>query len=98
MTADPIVGDEPMEPRNQSFTFLDIQSITDSFNTVIGKGGFGTVFYGCIGNNQVAVKMLSESSSQGYREFQAEVSFFIEIKALLNTKNTELILQPSILS
>ncbi|KAI7750656.1 hypothetical protein M8C21_029500, partial [Ambrosia artemisiifolia] len=40
----------------------------------IGRGGFGRVFYGSIGDNQVAVKMLSESSSQGYKEFQAEVS------------------------
>ncbi|PWA43315.1 leucine-rich repeat transmembrane protein kinase protein [Artemisia annua] len=79
VSADPNVGDEPMEPRNQSFTFLDIQSITDSFNKVIGKGGFGTVFYGSIGNNQVAVKMLSQSSSQGYREFQAEVRLLMTV-------------------
>ncbi|GJY59066.1 leucine-rich repeat transmembrane protein kinase protein [Tanacetum coccineum] len=60
--------------RNQGFTFLEIQSITDSFNMAIGKGGFRTVIYGSIGNNQVAVKMLSESSAQGYREFQAETA------------------------
>ncbi|PWA88912.1 cysteine-rich RLK (RECEPTOR-like protein kinase) 10 [Artemisia annua] len=71
-TPDPNGRDELIDPRNQSFTFLDIQRITDSFNTVIGKGSFGTVFNGYIGNNQVAVKMLSESSAQGYREFQAE--------------------------
>nr|GEW65597.1 zinc finger, CCHC-type [Tanacetum cinerariifolium] len=58
--------------RNQRFTFLETQNITDSFNTAIGKGGFETVFYGSIGNNQVAVKMLFESSTQGYKEFQAE--------------------------
>ncbi|GJZ19249.1 leucine-rich repeat transmembrane protein kinase protein [Tanacetum coccineum] len=60
--------------RNQRLTFSEIQSITGNFNTVIGKGGFGMVFLGSIEDNQVAVKMLSESSAQGYKEFQAEVS------------------------
>ncbi|PWA63848.1 cysteine-rich RLK (RECEPTOR-like protein kinase) 25 [Artemisia annua] len=71
--------DELIDPRNQSFTFLDIQRITDSFNTIIGKGGFGTVFYGYIGNNQVAVKLLSETSAQGYREFHAEVRLLMSV-------------------
>ncbi|GJW49980.1 leucine-rich repeat transmembrane protein kinase protein [Tanacetum coccineum] len=68
-----------IESRNQRFTFLEIQSITNSFNTVIGKGGFGTVFYGSLGDKQVAVKMLSESSSQGYKEFQAEVRLLMSV-------------------
>ncbi|GKB06704.1 leucine-rich repeat transmembrane protein kinase protein [Tanacetum coccineum] len=76
---DPNGRDELIDTRNQSFTCLDIQRITDSFNTVIGKGGFGTVYYGYIGNNQVAVKMLSESSAQGYREFQAEVHLLMSV-------------------
>ncbi|GJX18488.1 leucine-rich repeat transmembrane protein kinase protein [Tanacetum coccineum] len=79
VNADPNDGDGFIEPRNQSFTFLDIQSITESFSIVIRKGGFGTVFYGSIGNNQVAVKMLSESSSQGYSEFQAEVRLLMSV-------------------
>ncbi|PWA70162.1 leucine-rich repeat transmembrane protein kinase protein [Artemisia annua] len=75
-------ADEPgdiIESRNQRFAFSEIQSITDSFSTVIGKGGFGTVFYGSLGHKQVAVKMLSESSTQGYREFQAEVRLLMSI-------------------
>ncbi|GKD38164.1 leucine-rich repeat transmembrane protein kinase protein [Tanacetum coccineum] len=44
------------------------------------KGGFGTVFRGSIGDNQVAVKILSESSSQGYKEFQAEVKLLMDIR------------------
>ncbi|GKE38088.1 leucine-rich repeat transmembrane protein kinase protein, partial [Tanacetum coccineum] len=73
--SNPNDGDGLIEPRNQSFTFLDIQSITESFSIVIWKGGFGTVFYGSNGNNQVAVKMLSESSSQGYRENQKGIIY-----------------------
>ncbi|KAI3744131.1 hypothetical protein L1987_57207 [Smallanthus sonchifolius] len=42
-------------------------------------GGFGTVFHGLIGDTQVAVKMLSESSAQGYREFQVEVSLLMSV-------------------
>ncbi|KAI7727675.1 hypothetical protein M8C21_031628 [Ambrosia artemisiifolia] len=45
----------------------------------IGKGGFGTVFRGSVGDKQVAVKMLSELSSQGYKEFQAEVKLLMLI-------------------
>nr|GFA45308.1 leucine-rich repeat transmembrane protein kinase protein [Tanacetum cinerariifolium] len=57
-----------------------VQRITDNFTTVIGKGGFGTVFRGSIEGNQVAVKMLSESSSQGYKEFQAEVKLLMDVR------------------
>ncbi|GJZ97550.1 leucine-rich repeat transmembrane protein kinase protein [Tanacetum coccineum] len=73
------IPDEIIESRNQRFTFREIQSITGNFNTIVGKGGFGTVFHGCIGDNQVAVKMLSESSAQGCREFRAEVHLLMSI-------------------
>ncbi|GJW27867.1 leucine-rich repeat transmembrane protein kinase protein [Tanacetum coccineum] len=64
------------KPSNQHYTYFEVRSITKNFKTVIGKGGFGTVFRGSIGDNQVAVKILSESSSQGYKEFQAEVNYY----------------------
>ncbi|PWA88911.1 rho-associated protein kinase 1/2 [Artemisia annua] len=67
------VPDDIIGSRDQRFTFGEIQSITDRFKTITRKGGFGMVYHGSIGDNQVAVKMLSESSAQGYR-FQAEVS------------------------
>lgn len=47
--------------------------MTNNFQKVIGVGGFGTVYYGLFEDTQVAVKMLSPSSSQGYKEFKAEV-------------------------
>ncbi|KAI3684215.1 hypothetical protein L6452_33436 [Arctium lappa] len=74
-----IIRDELIGSRNQRFTLSEVQKITNSFSSVIGKGGFGTVFHGSIGENQVAVKMLSESSAQGYREFQAEVSLLMSV-------------------
>ncbi|KAK9051258.1 hypothetical protein SSX86_027885 [Deinandra increscens subsp. villosa] len=57
----------------------EVLEITKNFSNVIGKGGFGTVFSGLIENTQVAVKMLSESSAQGYKEFQAEVRLLMSV-------------------
>ncbi|KAM0031511.1 putative non-specific serine/threonine protein kinase [Helianthus debilis subsp. tardiflorus] len=67
-----IKSEEVLTPRKQQFTYSEVLSITNNFQKEIGRGGFGRVFQGSVGDNQVAVKMLSESSSQGYKEFQAE--------------------------
>ncbi|PWA63526.1 leucine-rich repeat transmembrane protein kinase protein [Artemisia annua] len=79
-TKDLTIKDATFQPRNKQYTYSEVQSITDNFTTVIGKGGFGTVFRGSIGGNQVAVKMLSETSSQGYKEFQAEVKLLMVVR------------------
>ncbi|KAF3781585.1 putative LRR receptor-like serine/threonine-protein kinase [Nymphaea thermarum] len=43
---------------NHAFTYEEIVKITCNFATLIGKGGSGSVYYGCIGNgNEVAVKV-----------------------------------------
>ncbi|KAD6118661.1 hypothetical protein E3N88_09932 [Mikania micrantha] len=65
--------------RKQQFTYFEVVAITNNFQNEIGRGGFGSVFHGSVEDNQVAVKMLSESSSQGYKEFQAEVKLLMEI-------------------
>ncbi|XP_059645483.1 probable LRR receptor-like serine/threonine-protein kinase At1g05700 [Cornus florida] len=64
--------DRSFEMKNRQLTYSEVLSITNNFQRVIGKGGFGTVYHGYLGNSQVAVKMLSLSSVQGYKEFQAE--------------------------
>ncbi|GJY68525.1 leucine-rich repeat transmembrane protein kinase protein, partial [Tanacetum coccineum] len=69
-----------LKQRNQQYTYSEVKSITNNFTTVIGKGGFGAVFRGSIGGNQVAVKILSESSAQGYKEFQAEVKLLMDVR------------------
>ncbi|KAJ0008259.1 hypothetical protein Pint_29497 [Pistacia integerrima] len=46
---------------------------------VLGKGGFGKVYHGYIDDNQVAVKMLSPSSFQGCKQFQAEVKILMSV-------------------
>lgn len=49
--------------------------MTNNFEKILGKGGFGMVYHGTVnGTEQVAVKVLSHSSSQGYKEFKAEVT------------------------
>ncbi|CAN1301951.1 Probable LRR receptor-like serine/threonine-protein kinase At1g07560, partial [Linum perenne] len=58
---------------SREFTHLEIIRITDNFRTVAGKGGFGTVYHGYLDNGaQVAVKMLSSSSTDGSAQFQTE--------------------------
>eukprot|EP00258_Populus_trichocarpa_P030877 XP_024446896.1 probable LRR receptor-like serine/threonine-protein kinase At1g05700 isoform X1 [Populus trichocarpa] len=62
-----------LKSKNQPFTYTEIVSITNNFQTIIGEGGFGKVYLGNLNDGrQVAVK-LCQSSNQGYKEFLAEV-------------------------
>ncbi|CAA7017650.1 unnamed protein product [Microthlaspi erraticum] len=62
------------------FTYTEVQEMTNSFERVLGEGGFGVVYHGCInGTQQVAVKLLSQSSSQGYKHFKAEVELLMRV-------------------
>ncbi|GLT31266.1 hypothetical protein SLA2020_060130 [Shorea laevis] len=66
--------EQQMNSMNGSFTYSQIAKITSNFKTVIGKGGFGEVYHGILNaDTHVAVKVLSSSSMQGHKEFQAEV-------------------------
>ena len=63
-----------MKSKHQAFSYSEIVNMTDNFKTIIGEGGFGKVYVGVLQNHiQVAVKILSPSSMQGYKEFQSEV-------------------------
>lgn len=68
-----------LESKKQQFTYSEVLRITNNFASVIGKGGFGTVYHGYLDGFQVAVKMLSPSSVQGYKEFQAEANFLTRV-------------------
>lgn len=66
---------ETQNSNTWAFSYSEIVSITENFKTIIGGGGFGKVFFGTLKDGtQVAIKLLSQSSRQGYKEFQAEVS------------------------
>ncbi|KAG4194737.1 hypothetical protein ERO13_A06G069800v2 [Gossypium hirsutum] len=70
----------PLPSKNRQFTYAEVLNITNNFQDVIGKGGFGTVFRGNMKDGtQVAVKMLSTSSKQGSKEFQAEAELLMRV-------------------
>ncbi|XP_074364014.1 putative leucine-rich repeat receptor-like protein kinase At2g19210 [Apium graveolens] len=72
-------GRSSLETINRRFTYSEILRITNNLEKNIGQGGFGTVYHGQIGNTQVAVKMLSATSAQGYQEFQTEARLLLRI-------------------
>jgi len=70
-----------MKSKHKKFSFSEILTITDSFKTIIGEGGFGKVYFGTLPDQtKVAVKRLSPSSMQGYKEFKSEVRHYIQFK------------------
>ena len=72
-------GREPLELKKRQFTYSEVLQITNNFQRILGRGGFGTVYHGYLNDTEVAVKMLSPSSVQGYKEFQAEVHIIYKI-------------------
>ncbi|RRT41397.1 hypothetical protein B296_00041402 [Ensete ventricosum] len=72
--------DNPLQLDNRQFTYTEVLRITNNFERTLGKGGFGTVYHGYLEDStQVAVKTRSQSSSQGTKEFLAEVQHLIRI-------------------
>ncbi|EMS65047.1 L-type lectin-domain containing receptor kinase IV.2 [Triticum urartu] len=59
------------------FAYKDLRRATNGFddNQLLGKGGFGQVYRGVLGNSgmDIAVKRVSSESKQGLTEFTAEV-------------------------
>ncbi|XP_048426428.1 probable L-type lectin-domain containing receptor kinase S.5 [Pyrus x bretschneideri] len=58
------------------FKLKELQRATGRFNpkNKLGKGGFGTVYKGLLGDKEIAVKRVSKNSRQGKQEFIAEVT------------------------
>nr|VDD32755.1 unnamed protein product [Brassica oleracea] len=66
--------------KKRRFTYSEVMKMTNNFQTVVGEGGFGVVCHGTLNDSeQVAVKLLSQSSSQGYKHFKAEVVLLLRV-------------------
>ncbi|VAI52418.1 unnamed protein product [Triticum turgidum subsp. durum] len=56
------------------FTYVQLKLITNDFQSIIGKGGFGIVYHGKLENgDEVAVKVLMETSIEDSTDFLPEV-------------------------
>lgn len=64
---------DPMQQNHQHFTYSEVLKMTNNFQRVLGKGGFGTVYYGRLEDTEVAVKIISQSSTEGFKRFKSEV-------------------------
>ncbi|XP_047049065.1 L-type lectin-domain containing receptor kinase IX.1-like [Lolium rigidum] len=66
------------------FSYDELSAATDNFsdNMALGRGGFGSVYQGFLSdmNREVAVKRVSETSRQGWKEFVAEVSIISRLR------------------
>ncbi|TVU20527.1 hypothetical protein EJB05_36740, partial [Eragrostis curvula] len=69
-----------LQIENRRFTYNELKVITNNFQRVLGKGGFGKVYDGFLEDGtQVAVKLRSQSSNQGVNEFLAEAQTLTRI-------------------
>ncbi|WJX75353.1 hypothetical protein P8452_58894 [Trifolium repens] len=65
------------------FTIAEIRAATNNFDDVfiIGVGGFGNVYKGCIdGSTLVAIKRLKSGSQQGANEFMNEIELLSQLR------------------
>ncbi|THF97968.1 hypothetical protein TEA_008883 [Camellia sinensis var. sinensis] len=73
-----------LKSKNRRFSYSEVVSITNNFETVIGRGGFGTVHLGCLEDGtEVAVKTLYRSSTQASEQFWTEANFLTALHILL---------------
>ncbi|KAL1210667.1 putative LRR receptor-like serine/threonine-protein kinase [Cardamine amara subsp. amara] len=83
------------------FTYSEVSSITNNFNKVIGKGGYGIVYLGSLEDGtEIAVKMIndssfgknkgSSSSSSSSSSSQVSKEFRVEAELLLTVHHRNL--------
>ncbi|KAL2244817.1 putative serine/threonine-protein kinase isoform X1 [Sesamum indicum] len=77
------VEEGALSAKTKSFSYNELRAATNNFHrsNKIGRGGFGTVYKGILGNGtEVAVKTLSAESKQGVREFLTEIDTISNVK------------------
>ncbi|RLN28628.1 putative leucine-rich repeat receptor-like protein kinase [Panicum miliaceum] len=79
-TGDTYVQSSLQLAENRRYTYKELKMITNNFQRVLGRGGFGKVYDGFLKDGtQVAVKLRSDSSNQGVKEFLAEAQILTRI-------------------
>ncbi|GMN37093.1 hypothetical protein TIFTF001_006534 [Ficus carica] len=93
---------DSLDSKKRHFTYSEVIRITNNFERILGKGGFGTVYHGLTDETtQVAVKMLSLPQVQGNQQSQSEeeqnsmqklyyVQFQAEVKLLMRVQHANL--------
>ncbi|KAF8108583.1 hypothetical protein N665_0107s0005 [Sinapis alba] len=69
-----------IKTKRRRFTYSEVLEMTKNLQQPLGEGGFGIVYHGNLNcSEQVAVKLLSQTSAQGYKEFKAEVELLLRV-------------------
>ncbi|GLJ45700.1 hypothetical protein SUGI_0961820 [Cryptomeria japonica] len=63
----------------RSYSYQEVIEMTDDFHKQIGKGGYGPVYIGWLQDKEVAVKVLSDKSHHGPKEFSTEVDMLSRV-------------------
>ena len=64
----------------RKFSYKEIKRATEDFSTVIGQGGFGTVYKAQFSDGLVAaVKRMNRISEQGEDEFSREIELLARL-------------------
>ncbi|KAM3325270.1 putative LRR receptor-like serine/threonine-protein kinase isoform X4 [Capsicum chacoense] len=71
---------DPATEAAHCFTLAELEEATKDFEKKVGSGGFGVVYYGKLKDGkEIAVKVLTNNSFQGKREFSNEVALLSRI-------------------
>eukprot|EP01018_Ginkgo_biloba_P012990 Gb_37088 [translate_table: standard] len=75
-------GKEMLSGRPKKFTYAELETATNNFSQIVGKGGFGTVYKGFLPDfTPIAVKKI-DRVTEGEDEFWAEVTIVCRIHHL----------------
>ncbi|KFK35821.1 hypothetical protein AALP_AA4G041600 [Arabis alpina] len=70
----------PRTSKKKRFTYEEVTEMTNNFERILGKGGFGMVYHGYVnGTEPVAVKIVSQASVHGHKQFKAEVDLLLRV-------------------